>query len=45
VVALNLADAPATLPAPGAGAVLAGAGTVRGDVVELGGHGWAILDG
>jgi cyclomaltodextrinase len=50
VVALNLAETPAVLPAPGAGAVLAGEGTVRQPrtdraVVELGGHGWAILDG
>jgi cyclomaltodextrinase / maltogenic alpha-amylase / neopullulanase len=33
------------LPAPGAGAVLAGTGTVHGDAVELGAHGWAVLDG
>jgi cyclomaltodextrinase len=50
VVALNLAESPAVLPAPGAGAVLAGEGTVRQPrtdraVVELGGHGWVILDG
>ena len=45
VVALNLADTPASVPAPGAGAVLAGEATRRGDVVELGAHGWAILDG
>jgi cyclomaltodextrinase len=45
VVALNLADAPAELPAPGAGAVLAGAGRVRRDVVQLEPHGWVILNG
>jgi cyclomaltodextrinase len=45
VVALNLADTAARLPVPGAGAVLAGAGTVRGDSVELAAHGWAVLDG
>jgi cyclomaltodextrinase len=45
VVALNLADTPAVLPAQGAGAVLAGAATVRRDAVELGAHGWAVLDG
>jgi cyclomaltodextrinase len=50
VIALNLADTPASLPAAGAGALLAGAGTVREPgtdraVVELGERGWAILDG
>jgi len=45
VVALNLGDTRAVLPAPGAGAVLAGAATVRRDAVELSAHGWAILDG
>jgi cyclomaltodextrinase / maltogenic alpha-amylase / neopullulanase len=45
VVALNLADTSVRLPAPGAGAVLAGTGTVHGDAVELGAHGWAVLDG
>ena len=50
VVALNLADAPAPVPAAGAGELLAGAGTVRGSgtrsaVVELAPHGWAVLDG
>src|SRR3954451_21749090 len=46
VVALNLADEPADLPAPGAGEVLAGAAEVRsGDTVRLHGHGWAVLAG
>ncbi|WP_369138566.1 alpha-amylase family glycosyl hydrolase [Modestobacter versicolor] len=50
VVALNLADDSAALPAAGAGEVLAGAGTVRQPgtdraVVELAGHGWAVLAG
>jgi cyclomaltodextrinase len=45
VVALNLADTPATLPAPGVGAVLAGAGTVQGGSVRLDAHGWAVLAG
>lgn len=56
VVALNLADAPAELPVPGSGAVLAGAGDVvgaGGDAVGAGGdvvvhlpaHGWAVLEG
>ena len=45
VVALNLADAAATVPAPGAGEVLAGAGELRRDAVELPPHGWAILAG
>jgi cyclomaltodextrinase len=46
VVALNLDDAPAELPAPGAGTLLAGAGEVRpGRSVRLPGHGWAVLAG
>jgi len=45
LVALNLTDAPAEVPAPGAGEVLAGAGEVRGDAVRLGPHGWAVLAG
>jgi cyclomaltodextrinase len=45
VVALNLADTAVRLPAPGAGAVLAGAATVRGDSIELDALGWVILDG
>jgi len=45
VVALNLADSPARVPATGAGELLAGSATVRGDVVELGAHGWAVLAG
>jgi cyclomaltodextrinase len=45
VVALNLADAPASVPVAGAGELLAGAGTLRGDVVRLDAHGWAILGG
>ncbi|MFQ1002956.1 alpha-amylase family glycosyl hydrolase [Modestobacter sp. SSW1-42] len=45
VVALNLADTPASLPARGAGAVLAGAGTVAGGAVRLEPHGWAVLAG
>jgi cyclomaltodextrinase len=50
VVALNLGDSPAAVPAAGGSSVLAGAATVRqpgsdGAVAELGAHGWAILDG
>jgi cyclomaltodextrinase len=50
VVALNLADTPASVPAAGAGELLAGAGTVRrpgtgSALVELAPHGWAVLDG
>ena len=45
VVALNLADTAAELPAPGAGEVLAGAASVHGDVVRLEPHGWAVLAG
>ena len=45
LVALNLADTTARVPAPGAGAVVAGSATVgRGDV-ELPAHGWAVLTG
>ena len=50
VVALNLADVPAAVPAAGAGELVAGAGTVQRPgtdraVVELGPHGWAVLAG
>jgi len=45
VVALNLADTAADVPAPGAGEVLAGAGQVRGGTVRLEPHGWAVLTG
>jgi cyclomaltodextrinase len=45
LVALNLADSPARVPAPGAAALLAGAGTVERDDVELPAHGWAVLAG
>jgi cyclomaltodextrinase len=45
VVALNLADTPASLPAPGAGEVLAGTGTVQDGAVALEPHGWAVLAG
>jgi cyclomaltodextrinase len=45
VVALNLADEPASVPVSGAGELLAGAGTLRGDAVRLDAHGWAILGG
>ena len=45
LVALNLADSPARVPAPGAGAVLAGASSVGRDGVELPAHGWAVLTG
>jgi cyclomaltodextrinase len=50
VVALNVGDAAAALPARGAGEVLAGAGTVHragsdGATVQLPGHGWAVLAG
>jgi len=50
VVALNLADSPVAVPAAGAGSLLAGSATVRQPgtdraVVELGAHGWAVLDG
>ena len=47
VVALNLDDAPATLPVPGATGVLAGAGSLRdpgpGAHVDLPPHGWCVL--
>ncbi|RBY90507.1 alpha-amylase [Blastococcus sp. TBT05-19] len=43
VVALNLADAPAEIPAPGAGEVLAGATEPAGDRVRVPAHGWAVL--
>ncbi|MCZ2826488.1 MULTISPECIES: alpha-amylase family glycosyl hydrolase [unclassified Modestobacter] len=50
VVALNLADGEVTLPAGGAGELLAGAGAVRQPgtdraAVSLPAHGWAILTG
>ncbi|WP_222195887.1 alpha-amylase family glycosyl hydrolase [Modestobacter italicus] len=45
VVALNLADTEATVPAAGAGEVLAGQATVRRDAVLLEPHGWAVLAG
>ncbi len=45
LVALNLADATARVPAPGARSVLAGTATVRGRDVELPPHGWAVLAG
>ncbi|MGY2080298.1 alpha-amylase family protein [Modestobacter sp. SYSU DS0657] len=45
VVVLNLADTPALVPAPGAGALLAGAGQVQRDGVRLEPHGWAVLAG
>jgi cyclomaltodextrinase / maltogenic alpha-amylase / neopullulanase len=41
LVALNLADAPAELPA--SGTVLAGQADVRGDRAVLPAHGWAVL--
>jgi cyclomaltodextrinase len=43
LVALNLDDAPADLPAPSAGEVLAGGATVGEGRVSVPGHGWAIL--
>lgn len=45
VVALSAGDQPAEVPAPGAGAVLAGDGAVAGDRVRLSAHGWAVLEG
>jgi cyclomaltodextrinase len=45
VVALNVADAAAELPARGAGEVLAGAADVAGGRVRLEAHGWAVLEG
>ncbi|TFV43583.1 alpha-amylase family protein [Blastococcus sp. TF02A-35] len=45
VVALNVAGAPAELPVPGAGAVLAGAADAGGGRVRLPAHGWAVLAG
>jgi cyclomaltodextrinase / maltogenic alpha-amylase / neopullulanase len=45
LVALNLADSAVRVPAPGAGAVLAGSGTIGRDDVELPAHGWAVLTG
>ncbi|MGY1857651.1 alpha-amylase family protein [Modestobacter sp. SYSU DS0290] len=45
VVVLNLADTPALVPAPGAGALLAGAGQVQRDGVRLEPHGWAVVAG
>lgn len=41
VVALNVADEPAVVPA--AGELLAGTGTARGGDLELPAHGWAVL--
>ncbi|MCO1659480.1 alpha-amylase family glycosyl hydrolase [Pseudonocardia humida] len=44
LVALNLDDAPADLPAPSAGEVLAGEASVRPEGrVTVPGHGWAVL--
>jgi cyclomaltodextrinase len=50
VVALNVGDEPAELPAPSAGALLAGEATVTAPGtdaarVRLPGHGWAVLAG
>ncbi|MGY5883349.1 alpha-amylase family glycosyl hydrolase [Modestobacter lacusdianchii] len=45
VVALNLADTAATVPAAGVGELLAGAATVSRDAVRLEPHGWAVLTG
>jgi cyclomaltodextrinase len=46
VVALNLEDRAVEVPAPGAGQVIAGDGTVRRPgSVALPAHAWAILDG
>ncbi|MDQ2585086.1 alpha-amylase family glycosyl hydrolase [Saccharothrix yanglingensis] len=45
LVALNLADAPCRLPAPGVRGVLAGAADAGRDVVGLPPHGWAVLAG
>ena len=42
-LALNLSDQPQTLPVEGAGAILAGAGTLTAESVELDAHGWAVL--
>jgi glycosidase len=47
VIALNLDDAPVTLPVPGAAGVLAGGGSLRdagpGAHVDLPPHGWCVL--
>lgn len=45
VVALNLADTAATVPAAGVGELLAGAAAVSRDAVRLEPHGWAVLTG
>ena len=45
VVALNLDDAPAQLPAAGAGTLACGTGELRGDEVLLPPRGWAVLEG
>jgi cyclomaltodextrinase len=50
VVALNVGDAPADLPAPGVGKVLAGSAEITSPWspagrVRLEPHGWAVLDG
>jgi cyclomaltodextrinase len=43
LLALNLDDEPVTLPADGAGTVLAGAADLDGGRAALGPHGWAVL--
>lgn len=45
LLVLSLEDAPTTLPAPGATAVLAGEADVTADAVVLPPHGWAVLAG
>ncbi|TYP88962.1 alpha-amylase family glycosyl hydrolase [Blastococcus xanthinilyticus] len=45
VVALNLADAPVTVPAADARAVACGTGRLASDRVELPPRGWAVLEG
>ncbi|HET7326581.1 MAG TPA: alpha-amylase family glycosyl hydrolase [Nocardioidaceae bacterium] len=45
VAALHLGDAPADLPAGGASAVVAGAGTVAHGRITVPPHGWAVLTG
>jgi cyclomaltodextrinase len=42
-LALNLGDAPVTLPVPGAGTVLAGAADLRDGRAVVTAHGWAVL--